>query len=172
MSTVASMAHSHVYHVAMVTSVCVAGLPFLVLVVLMIVIENARVNPVLAPRGVWSRFRVAFVLAAATGLLASLPFALASGAHSFASFLVWEVVYASVTALGALAFAAMMARIATGEIKPGNDAPHETDMFGHSSLFRINPASGLPMNGSMDIAGNPYGTDFHSHLRRSHAYVE
>lgn len=27
----------------------------------------------------------------------------------------------------------------------------------------INPASGLPMMGGVDIMGNPYGTDLHSH---------
>ena len=53
------------------------------------------------------------MLAAATGSLASLPFALAGDMAGVASFLVRAGVYASATALGALAFAAMMARIAT-----------------------------------------------------------
>lgn len=45
--------------------------------------------------------------------------------------------------------------------------------FGTNSLdeFAINPANGLPMvggTGGVDVAGNPYGTDFsHDHLRSS-----
>ena len=77
MKTIASVAHSPVYHVAMVMSVCVAGLSFLVLIVVMIMTENAKVNRVLAPCEVGRRFRIVLALAAVTGLLASLPFALA-----------------------------------------------------------------------------------------------
>jgi hypothetical protein len=172
MNTIASSAHSLVYHVAMVTSVCVAGLSFLVLVVLMIVTENARLKHGVAHSRVWSLLKVVFVLAAVIGLLASLPFALASGAHSVAVFLMWEVVYASVIALGSLAFAAMMAHVVTAEIDPGEYEPRQTDMFDDDSLFRINPASGLPMNGAIDVAGNAYGVDFHAHLRRSHTHTE
>lgn len=172
MKTIASVAHSPVYHVAMVTSVCVAGLSFLVLIVVMIMTENAKVNRLLAPCEVGRRFRIALVLAAVTGLLASLPFALAGDMAGVASFIVREGPYASATALGALAFAAMMARIATGDVEPSGDEPHETDGFGHRHLFTINPANSQPMNGSIDVAGNPYGEDFHSHLRMSHTHVE
>lgn len=108
------MVHSHVYHVAMVTSVCVAGLSFLVLIVVMIMTENAKVNHLLAPAGVWRRYRIALVLAAVTGLLASLPFALASGTPGFVAVLGYAGVYAGVTAMGALGFADMVARIGTG----------------------------------------------------------
>ena len=38
------------------------------------------------------------------------------------------------------------------------DASPTVDTWGSS----INPASGLPMVGPLDIAGNPYGTDLHS----------
>lgn len=166
------MAHTPVYHVGMVTSVCVAGLSFLVLIIVMIMTENAKVNRVLAPCEVGRQFRIALVLAAVTGSLASLPFALAGDMAGVASFLVREGVYAGATALGALAFAAMMARVATAEVETGGDEPHETDGFGHHHLFTMNPANGLPMNGSIDVAGNPYGEDFHSHLRMSHARGE
>jgi hypothetical protein len=168
MNTIAPTTHSHVYHVAMVTSVCVAGLSFLVLVVLLIVTENARLKHGVAHPRVWSLLKVVFVLAAVIGLLASLPFALASGA----AFLMWEVVYASVIALGSLAIAAMMAHVVTAEIEPGEYKPCQTNMFDDESLFRINPASGLPMNGAIDVAGNAYGVDFHAHLRRSHTHME
>ena len=104
MKTIASVAHTPVYHVAMVTSVCVAGLSFLVLIVVMIMSENAKVNRALAPCEVGRQFRMALVLAAVTGSLASLPFALAGDMAGVASFLVREGVYASATALGALAF--------------------------------------------------------------------
>ena len=30
-------------------------------------------------------------------------------------------------------------------------------------LPEVNPATGLPMRGSMDVAGNPYGSDLHRH---------
>jgi hypothetical protein len=167
MNTVASTAHSLVYHVAMITSVCVAGLSFLVLVVLMIVAENARLKHGVAHPRVWSLLKVVFVLATVIGLLASLPFALASGAHSVAAILMWEVVYASVIALGSLAFAAMMAHVVTAEIEPGEYDPRQTDMFDDDSLFRINPATGLPMNGSLDMGGNPFGWDSHSAMERT-----
>jgi hypothetical protein len=36
-------------------------------------------------------------------------------------------------------------------------------------LHRINPATGLPMNGSIDMAGNAFGSDFHSPHSRMRA---
>jgi hypothetical protein len=93
--------------------------------------------------------------------LASFPFALATGEHTVASFLVWEVAYASVIALGALAVAVMVVCIVTGQIEFGDYDFHEMDALDHGCLHKINPASGLPMNGSLDIAGNPYGCDSH-----------
>jgi hypothetical protein len=172
MNGIGHTAHSHAYHIAMVTAVCVAGVSFLALVVLMIVTEHVRVTRAIAYTRVWSRLRIVFVLAAVTGLLASLPFALTSGAHRVASFLVSEVVYASVISVGSLVVAVMMARVVTGEIEFGVYEPHETGVFDHGSLFRINPATALPMNGAIDSVGNAYGTDSHSHLRISHTLIE
>ena len=172
MNAIGLVAHSPAYHITMVSSVCIAGVSFLSLVVLMIVTENARLTQAISHSSAWSRLKIVFVMAGVTGLLASLPFALASGAHSVTSFLVWEVVYASVIALGALVFAVMVAHVATGEIEVGDYKPHETGMFDDDSLHRINPASGLPMNGAIDVAGNAYGVDFHAHLQRSHTHME
>ena len=167
MSIVGPHAHSHAYHVAMVTSVSIAALTFLVLVVLAIVTANAGTKQAVMQRRVRGRTIATLVLAAVTGLLASLPFALANGTHGIASFLVWELVYASMVALGALGFAAMMAHIATGEVEPGGYEPGESGMFGRRSGFRINPASGLPMNGLLDWDGNCYGCDSHSSSLRT-----
>lgn len=76
-------------------------------------------------------------------------------------------------ALGALVFAVTVARAATGQIEFGEYEADETGgQFGHGSLFRINPANGLPMNGAIDALGNPYGSDFHSHLRISRSIIE
>lgn len=167
MSVVGPLAHSHAYHVAMVTSVCIAALTFLALVVLAIVTTNVGMKQTVMQRRVWSQTMAALVLAAVTGLLASLPCALASSTHGVASFLVRELIYASVTALGALGFAATMAHMAAGEIESGDYEPVESGTFGRRSGFRINPATGLPMNGSLDWAGNPYGWDSHATLSRT-----
>jgi len=169
-NAIASPVHSYAFHVAMVSVVSIAALSFLALVVLMIVFKSARQGQaVVRPR---VRSLVVIGLAAGTGLLAPLPIALASGAHTIASLLVHELVYASVTMLGALACATMIAGIATGEAQPGGDEPYEACRFGHRHLFRINPASGLPMSGALDMAGSPYGEDFHSHMRPSRTYLE
>lgn len=39
-----------------------------------------------------------------------------------------------------------------------NNASHPAHSFHDDNLNRINPASGLPMNGSVDIHGNTFGT--------------
>lgn len=154
----------------MVSIVSIAALSFLALVVLIIVFKNARQGQaVLRPR---VQSLIVIGLAAGTGLLAPLPIALASGAHTVASLLEHELVYASVTTLGALTCATMIAGIATGEIQPGDDESHEACRVSHRHLFRINPASGLPMNGALDMAGAPYGENFRSHLRTSRTYLE
>lgn len=31
----------------------------------------------------------------------------------------------------------------------------------HSTCGRVNPATGLPMTGALDVAGNPFGVDLH-----------
>ncbi len=167
MSNIGPHAHSHAYHVAMVTSVCIAGLAFLVLVVLSIVTANAGTKQAVVQRRVRGRTMAALVLAAMTGLLASLPFALASSTHGIASFLVRELAHASVVAFSALGFAAVMAHIATGEIESGGYELGESGMFGRRSGFRINPASGLPMNGLLDWDGNCYGCNSHSSTSRT-----
>jgi hypothetical protein len=151
--------HSHVYHIAMITCACIAALTFVFLVMLMVVTEKARLKRTIAHSRVWCRVRIGFVLAAATGLPGSLPFALANGTHTVLLLLVREVGCAVVIAMGALTFAVVLARAATGQIEFGNYEPHETAMFDDGSLHRINPASGLPMNGALDFAGNLYGWD-------------
>jgi hypothetical protein len=118
--------------------------------------------------GIWRRIKIGLILTTATGLFASLPFALATGAHSIASFLEWEAIYAGVIALGAFLFARMVAHIVTAEfdtrqIEYGDYRVHETSMFDDDCWHRINPASGLPMNGSLDLAGNPFGWDSRIH---------
>jgi hypothetical protein len=165
-----ALSQSHLWHIAAGTSLCIAALSFLAMVVLMIVTENARRSRAIACLTVRSRFKIVFTLAAATGLLTAAPFAWVSGAHSPASFLVYEVVYTGVTAFGALVVAVLVTRVATGEIEISDYEPYETSIFERSSLHGINPASGLPMNGSLDIAGNPYGCDSHSTIR--HMFIE
>jgi hypothetical protein len=153
------MPHSHLYHIAMITCVCIAALTFVVLVVLTVVTEKARLRRTIAHSRLWRRLRIGFVLATATGLPASLPFALANGTHTVLLSLVREVGYAAVIALGALTFAVVLARAAAGQIEFGNYERPETGMFDDGSLHRINPASGLPMNGALDFAGDFYGWD-------------
>lgn len=169
MNVIGSTVPTHAYHVATVTFVCMAGLSFLGLVLLMIVNGSNRASQGIAAPRVWTRIRAALVLAAVTGVLASLPFALAGRTHGVVSFLVRELVYAGVVALCAMGFAAMMAHIATGEFESGDYQPSYVGMSGRSSLFRINPATGLPMNGALDWAGNPYG--WNSRSATSHPVV-
>lgn len=41
---------------------------------------------------------------------------------------------------------------------------HNENSFGYHQGYqgtRINPATGLPMMGNMDVCGNPYGVDMH-----------
>jgi hypothetical protein len=166
MSGIASAPHSHVYHIVMISSVCIAGLSLLTLVVFMTVAENARLKDPTVPSRVWSQLRVVFVLALVTGLLASLPFALASGRHSILSSLWYEVVYATLIALGVFAIALMVAHITTCHMESGEYEPKERRMFDYGTPYRINPSSGLPMNGALDCAGNMFGWD--SHFRRHH----
>jgi hypothetical protein len=146
-----ALSHSYLWHVAAGTSFCIAALSFLALVVLMVVTEIARRSRAIACSTVRSRLKIVFALAAATGLLTVAPFAWVSGVHS--------------PAFGALVVAVLMTRVATGEIEISDYDPYETSIFERSSLHGINPASGLPMNGSLDIAGNPYGYDSHSTIR-------
>jgi hypothetical protein len=150
----------------MISSVYIAGLSLLTLVVFMIVAENVRLNEPVEPSRVWSRIRVVFMLAVVTGVFASLPFALASGRHNILSSLWYEVVYATLIALGGFAIALMVARITTCHMESGEYEPHERRMFDHGAPHRINPSSGLPMYGVLDCAGNMFGWD--SHSRRHH----
>ena len=168
-----SLGHSHLWHIAAAASLCAAVLTFLALVVLMTVTESAHQRRAIPLSKVWNRLRVAFVLAAATGLLASLPFAKASGANSITSFLAYELVYAAAVTFGVLAFSVVAASCATGQIELGEYESYGAGgLFTRGFLFRINPASGLPMNGSLDVAGSPYGSDFHSHFRVSRPFIE
>jgi hypothetical protein len=114
------------------------------------------------------RFKFAVALASLTGLTASLPVALALGAHSFVSFLVREVSYATAIAIGALCFTAALTSARTRQTGSGEVGYHESDAFEHGILHRINPASGLPMSGALDLAGNVYGFCSHDHSEHRH----
>jgi hypothetical protein len=162
MNGVVSVNHSRLLHIAAVVSLCVSVLTILALIVVVAVTQRAWLGEATAHSTVCSRLKVVFALTAATGLLASFPFALATAAHTVASFLVWEVAYASMIAFGALAFAVMVVSVATGQNEFGHYEVQERGMFDDGPLHRINPASGLPMNGSLDIAGNPFGSESHS----------
>ena len=167
MNAIGAIDHSHFWHIARATSLCVSVFTFCALLVVMIVAERAWLRQTIAHSRVVNRFKAAFVLAAATGLLASVPFAAVTGTHTVVSFLVWETVYASVIALGALCFAVLIALVATGQIESGEYRPYEGGILDHGTPFGINPANGLPMNGALDFGGNPYGWDSHCHLHHT-----
>jgi hypothetical protein len=160
--------HSRIYHIAMATSLCVAVLCFLAVLVVMTVTEQAWLKQTIAHSTVRRRYKVILALEVVTGLLASLPFALATGEYSIGSSLVWELLYASVIAFGTLAFAVFIVRVATGQIEFGDIDFHEMDTFDHGCLHKINPASGLPMNGSLDADGNAFGCGPHVHSEHHH----
>ena len=44
----------------------------------------------------------------------------------------------------------------------GITSSHRTSFCAPTDGGGINPATGLPMVGALDVAGNPYGTDMHS----------
>jgi hypothetical protein len=165
MNAIGTIDHSHLRHIVMVVSFCVAVVTFLALHAVVIITERAWLRQKVGHSSLMNRLKLAFVLAAVTGLLASAPFAWATGEHSVVPFLMWELVYAAVTALGTLFLAVLIARIATGQIEFGDyEMPNQKGMFDHGTPFRINPATGLPMNGAIDSAGNFYGWDSHSHM--------
>ena len=168
MNAMCSAHHSCLYDVAMIASWCVAVLSYVTLLVLMtltsLALEAQEMTRFMAQR----RFKFAVALASLTGLTASLPVALALGAHSVASFLVREVSYASAIAIGALCFTAALTSVRTRQTGSGEVGYHESDAFERGILHRINPASGLPMNGSLDVTGNAYGWDSHVHSEHHH----
>jgi hypothetical protein len=143
MNAMCSVHHSCLYDVAMIASRCVAVLSYVTLLVLMTFtaadLEAEEMTRSMAQR----RFKFAVTLASLTGLTASLPVALALGAHSIASFLVREVSYASAIAIGALCFTAALTSAGTRRTGSGEVGYHESDAFEHGILHRINPASGL-----------------------------
>jgi hypothetical protein len=159
----------------MLTCICVAVCTFVALLVVLISVETGRVKQTIALSKVRLGYKNSLVLAAVTGLLTALPVALSTGRHTVSSFLVRESVCASVIAFGTLIFALIMARVAASPVSAGhtdsdNWEPYERGPFGQGPWHTINPANGLPMNGSLDVAGNPFGCDFHSHRHslRSH----
>lgn len=169
MSAIGIIDHPHLRHVTMAVCLCVAVLAFVALIVATIVVGRACLRQTTTYAIVMNRLKTVLALAAVTGLLASVPFAWAMCSRTAISFLLWDLAYAGLIALGALFFAVLVARIATGQIPAGDcEMPCEARISGHRPLFRINPSSGLPMNGALDFAGNFYGWDSHSrphHIR-------
>jgi hypothetical protein len=167
MNSIGTMDHSHFWHIARATSLCVGVFSFFALLVFMIVTEGAWLEETNSHSKFVNGLKVVFVLATATGLLVSVPFAAATGTQTVTSFLVWEAVYACVVALGTLCFVVLMAHVATGKVESGDDEPYKSGMRGCGTPFKINPATGLPMNGALDFGGNPYGWDSHRHLHHT-----
>ena len=149
--------HSQIYHTAMVASLCVAALSFVSVIVLMTVTENARQNRTISDSMLWSRVRLILAVAAASGLSASLPFALAAGVHNIGSLLMREILSASVIAVGTVLFGMWIAWVVTGRVGVRDSEVDYAGEYEHPRLHRINPASGLPMNGALDLEGNPFG---------------
>ena len=165
MNVIEIIDHSHLRHIAMATCLCVAVITFFASIAATMVTVRASLRQTIGYSSVKNRLRVALTLAVVTGLFGSVPFAWANCSHTVMSFLVWDLSYAGVIALVTLFFVALAAGIATSPVESGDfEMPYTTGMFGRGTLFRINPASGLPMNGALDIAGNFYGSDSHSRL--------
>lgn len=149
--------HSQIYQTAMVTSLCIAALSFVSVVVLMTVTENARQNRTISESMLWSRVRLILALAAASGLSTSLPFALAAGVNNIGSFLMREILSASLIAVGTVIFGLWIAWVVTGRLGVRDSEVDYAGEYERPRLHRINPASGLPMNGALDLEGNPFG---------------
>lgn len=165
MNPIGIIDHPHLRHIAMAICLCVAMITFFALIVVVIVMERAWLRQTITHSQFINRLKAALALAAVTGLLASVPFAWATCSRTVVSFLVWDLAYATLFAPGTLFFAVLMARIVTGQIDSGDyELPCKAGMFGDGALFKINPCSGLPMYGVLDVAGNVYGSDSHSRL--------
>lgn len=168
MNAIGIIDHQHVRHVIMAGCLCVAVITFFASIVVITLMGYACLRPTTPYSRVINRLKVVLALAAVTGLLGSVPFAWATCSHTVVSFLARDLAYAGVIALGTLFFAALVAGIATSPIESGDyEVPHNTGMFDRGTLFRINPSSGLPMYGALDVAGNVYGHDSHSRLHHT-----
>lgn len=165
MNAIGIIDHQHLRHMIMAVCLCVAVITFFASIVGMILMGHACLRPATPCSMVMNRLKAALALAAVTGLVGSVPFAWATCSHTVVSFLARDLAYAGVIAVGTLFFAALVARIATSPIESGDyEMPYQTGILGRSTLFRINPSSGLPMYGALDVAGNVYGHDSHSRL--------
>lgn len=147
----------------MIASWSLAVLSYLSLLVLMVVTKMSLEKQQITRPTAQRRFKLIIASGSLTGLAASLPIALALGGHSVASVLVREVSYATAIAMGVLCSTALLTRLVATHPTGSENLDHrQWDEFQHSISPTINPASGLPMNGPLDVAGNPYGSDSRS----------
>jgi hypothetical protein len=110
------------------------------------------------------RWKSILAFSASAGLSGASSIALVVDIHSFRSFLVGEL---SIGA-GIMALTLVVGAITSSFALASSDcaADEEDGYWRCSDSFdidagapTINPASGLPMCGSLDVAGNPYGCD-------------
>ena len=187
MHLIDSLNHPHIHAIAVVICVGIAALSFFTVVELLVTISLAvRRSGEMTRQVLRRRLKVICAFWALTGLSGSLSIALEVDIHSFRSFLVGELSVSTGIMLFTLVFGALASAIAVGS----GDSNEEDGYWQRNSAFEsdvhrptvheqddhwggryafdndadrsiINPASGYLMCGSVDIAGNMYGTCMH-----------
>lgn len=159
-----SVNHPHIHSIAPVISLGIAVLSFLAVVILLGITRIAVRSGAMAHSLLRRRWKGIFAYSVLTGLSGAFSIALVSEVHSIRSFLVGELsIGVGIMAL-TLVLGAMTSSFA---LAPGDGGADEEDGYWRSrdafdidaGAPTINPASGLPMCGSLDVAGNPYGCD-------------
>ena len=183
MHLIDSLDHPRIHAIAVVICVGIAAISFFTVVVSMVTIGTAVRSGEMTRQALLRRLKVICAFSALTGLSGSLSIALEVDIHSFRSFLVGELSVGTGIMLFTLVFGALASAFAvgSGDANEGDgywqrnslfdgDAHHPTaheqdDYWGGRYAFdsdvdrpMINPASGYMMCGSLDIAGNIYGT--------------
>jgi hypothetical protein len=179
MHLIDSLSHPRTHAVASAISLGIAALSFLTVVISFVVTRIEVRSGAIARLVLRRHLKVICAFSALTGLSGALSIALVADVHSIRSFLVGELSIAAGIMLLTLALGAMASAfaLASGDSDANErDGYWHNDAYGHTTLEQddylrgrdtfdidgggpiINPASGYLMCGSLDVAGNLYGT--------------
>ena len=181
-----SLDHPRIHAIASVISIGIAALSFFTVAALLVITRMAARLGTMTRQPLRRRLKVICAFSALTGLSGSLSIALEAEIHSIRSFLVGELSVGT----GIMLFTLVVGAVASAFAVASGDANEEDGCWRRNSLFdgdahhptahehddywggryafdsdvdrpMINPASGYIMCGSLDIAGNIYGTSTH-----------
>jgi len=187
MHLIDSLDHPRIHAIASVTSLGIAALSFFTVAALMAITRMAARSGTMTRQVLRRRLKVIFAFSALTGLSGSLSIALEAEIHSIRSFLVGELSVGTGIMLFTLVVGALASAIAVGSGNANEEdgywrrksafdgdvyrpTVHEQDDYWGGGRYAfdnaadhpiINPSSGYLMCGSVDMAGNMYGTCTH-----------